>query len=130
VLREFDFEHNVVQAFLLHDLEETEFCGDIPTPDKALYMNERYFLDVAEWKFRLYEENGVRLHDDAVRAMDANMLQAEFQTVSLVPNDSPEFSRGISLAARLIKRGGYDSTAQFWKLWNGIAPRAFWSKEI
>lgn len=122
VLRELGYDHNAVRSFLLHDLEETEFCGDIPTPDKAAYMNADYFRDVREWESALYAETEVKRNIPVIELMDEIMMQAEFATVSLVENDNPRTDHTIRLARVMIDSDEFGTPEQWWQLWNGTAP--------
>ena len=54
-----DAPKNTQVGWLMHDLHETEFVGDIPTPHKTLYTNERYRNDVEAFDIRLGEEIGL-----------------------------------------------------------------------
>lgn len=122
VLRELGYDHNAVKSFLLHDLEETEFCGDIPTPDKAIYMNADYFRDVREWDTRLHVECEVEVDLDAVRMMDEIMVRAEYTTVSRRVDDAPRTDANIRLARVLIDAGTYGTPELWWQLWDNSAP--------
>lgn len=125
VLRELGYDHNAVRSFLLHDLEETEFVGDIPTPDKAVYMNAEYFGDVQVWEDELYRETEVTRNIEVNSLMDEIMLRAEHATVSKVPDDAPRTDPAIRLCRVLIDADEFSVPAQWWQLWDGTAPALF-----
>jgi hypothetical protein len=122
VLRELGYDHNAVRSFLLHDLEETEFVGDVPTPDKAIYMNADYFRDVRLWDEALYRETEVKRNTAVVEMMDECMMQAEYATVSLVPDESPRTDRTIRMCRVLIDDDEFGTPGQWWQLWDNCAP--------
>lgn len=121
-LREIGYNHDAVRAFLLHDLEETEFVGDINTPQKALYMNADYFRDVTIWENDLYREQGVGRNLAVVGLMDEVMLRAEYATVSLKEDDEPRTDQWIRICRILIDADEFGTPEQFWQLWHGRAP--------
>lgn len=116
--------HNVdaVRSFLLHDLEETEFVGDVPTPDKAIYMNADYFRDVREWDNRLFIECGVKRNLPVIEMMDEVMCRAEHATVSLVPDDAPRTDALIRWCRVMIDADEFGTPQQWWDLWNNAEP--------
>lgn len=125
VLRELGYDHNAVRSFLLHDLEETEFCGDIPTPDKAIYMNSDYFRDVRIWDEALFRETEVKRNVAVISLMDEIMCRAEYATVSLVPDDAPRTDPTIRLCRILIDADEFGTPGQWWQLWENTAPTLF-----
>ena len=125
VLKHLEYDHNAVRSFLLHDLEETEFVGDVPTPDKALYMNADYFRDVKVWEEELYRECGVKRATEVVSLMDEIMVQAEYATVSLVPNESPWTDATVRLCRVMIDADEFGTPEHWWALWNDTAPVLF-----
>ena len=122
VLRELGYDHNAVRSFLLHDLEETEFVGDVPTPDKAIYMNADYFRDVRLWDEALFRECEVKRNVAVITLMDECMTQAEYASVSLVPNESPRTDATIRMCRILIDADEFGTPAQWWQLWDNNAP--------
>lgn len=122
VLRHIGYDHNAVRSFLLHDLEETEFCGDIPTPDKALYMNADYFRDVRIWDEALFEECEVDRNVPVISLMDENMRHAEHAAVALVPDDAPQTDPTIRMCRILIDADEFGTPEQWWQLWDNTAP--------
>ena len=42
VLRRMRMPESVQRLFLIHDMHETEVIGDVPTPDKVLFCNDRF----------------------------------------------------------------------------------------
>ncbi len=126
-LRELGYGHTAVKAFLLHDLEETEFMGDIRKPDKNKYCTEEYYRDVVAWEKRLYAECGVELTGniaEIVNTMDAAMLEAEWQTVSLRPRErsSPYTDGVVTFCRALIESDELSTPDMWWQLWTGTAP--------
>lgn len=78
---------NVQRWFLLHDMHETEFCGDIPTPDKALYCNIAFDLACEAFDDNLRDIYGalVRMNTDErliVKQMDETMAVVEHAAIS------------------------------------------------
>lgn len=113
-----------VRAFLLHDLEETAIVGDVATPQKELYMNERYFRDVHEWNEQLCRETGVtqqHLDHPVVHEIDAVMLAAESQTVSMLDWQAMHTNDCLTDVAKDMIRGGKYSgdkcVGEFWSMW-------------
>lgn len=117
-LRSHGYDVDAVRSFLLHDLEETEFVGDIPTPDKAIYMNSDYFRDVRVWENRLFIECGVKRNLPVIEMMDEVMAQAEYASVSLVPNESPRTDPMIRWCRVMIDADEFGTPDQWWNLWN------------
>ena len=103
---------NVQRWFLIHDMHETEICGDIPTPDKAKYCNIDFDLACEEYDNKLRETYGdlVSLtHADRmmVKEMDETMAIVEHATVSsrICPDmPRPEWGVAQSIIRRLIPR--------------------------
>jgi hypothetical protein len=125
VLRELGYDHNAVRSFLLHDLEETEFCGDIPTPDKAAYMNADYFADVRVWEDELYRETEVKRNIAVVSLMDEIMMRAEYASVVTFADDAPRTDSTIRFARCMIDADEFGTPEQWWQLWEGTAPVLF-----
>lgn len=78
---------NVQRWFLLHDMHETEICGDIPTPDKAKYCNIDFDLACEAYDDTLHETYGdlVKLGNAdrmMVKYMDEMMAIVEHAVVS------------------------------------------------
>ena len=125
VLKTLGYDIDAVRSFLLHDLEETEFCGDIPTPDKAVYMNSDYFRDVREWENRLFIECGVKRNIPVIELMDEIMCRAEHATISLVPDDTPRTDPTIRLCRVMIDADEFGTPEQWWQLWENAVPDLF-----
>lgn len=88
VLAAMDAPENVQRWFLLHDMHETEICGDIPTPDKARYCNIAFDLACKDYDNSLRDIYGdlVRLtaaERQMVKEMDEAMAIVEHATISL-----------------------------------------------
>ena len=122
VLRDQGYDADAVRAFLLHDLEETEFVGDIATPHKAIYMNADYFRDVRVWEEELYRQTGVGRNAAVVEMMDEVMLRAEYATVSLKIDPDPRTDPVIRICRILIDADEFGTPEQWWQLWNDKAP--------
>lgn len=129
-LKQLGYDHNAVRSFLLHDLEETEFCGDIPTPDKAIYMNADYFRDVRVWEADLYRETGVKRNLPVIELMDEVMVRAEHATVSMVPDDAPRTDATIRWCRVMIDADEFGTPEQWWDLWNNAAPELLFGKVV
>lgn len=117
-----------VRAFMLHDLHETAFGGDITTPIKRKYLGEEYREDVRTWDRDLATETGVPLYlieGLAVKFTDAAMLAAETRTVSTCDWTAPipeHYEQDVKRASILIRDGRYsrDQTVPaFWQMWAG-----------
>lgn len=59
LMRDSGIDQHAQLCFLMHDVHETEFCGDIPTPDKARFMGDDYTAAVEEFDTRLGAEVGL-----------------------------------------------------------------------
>jgi hypothetical protein len=114
VLRATGAPRNVQRGFLLHDFEETEVVGDVPSPDKALYMNADYYRAVEAFDRLLCLDVNLEYrflsHPD-VRMMDAMMAGCESQTIYLgdwraFHEDCPE----TDMITDLIKSEKYADT--------------------
>lgn len=101
-LRYIGADTDAQRAFLIHDLHETEIVGDVPRPDKARYMNERFHDECRLFDMQLADElkitQGWSLNRNA-RDMDMMMMvvEHEFIAVPHVPsldhfdqNDRPQ----------------------------------------
>lgn len=130
VLWKLNYGQDAIMAFLLHDIEETKFVGDVPTPQKH-YLNEQYLRDVEEWNGQLYAECGLTVGSDTaeiVTIADNAVLEAEWQTISLVnrsPSETYYTDRMIRLCRVLIDRGECGTPELWWQLWNGEPPMLF-----
>jgi len=117
---------HVVKKFLVHDMHETQFMGDITTPDKARYCNSRYHRDVADFDFALGDEMGWSGDrwwlDSQVKAMDELMKRIENVEVRIgplaeIPDPSPaEVKLFLDMETRVRQMGG--SRAHFWRMVN------------
>lgn len=105
ILRKMDAPPEVQKAFLIHDIEETEIVGDVPSPDKALYMNDRYFRAVEVFDRLLCLEVGIdyrALSHPDVKMMDTIMAGIESQLVfagewRAYTEDCPEVNMAMDL---------------------------------
>ena len=59
VMMWFKYERSAIRAWWLHDMHETEIVGDVPTPDKRMYMSDRYADDVQVFDWRVGQEAGL-----------------------------------------------------------------------
>lgn len=117
-----------IRAFLVHDLHETEFVGDIPTPDKARYMPESYYRDVAEWDLRLCDEIGLplaALDSEAVQYVDSTMAAVESVIVSTgdwtaVYDPTPD-TRFITELITSRSFAGSGAVLQFALMWGDLS---------
>jgi hypothetical protein len=108
VLEQMKAPENVQRWFLLHDMHETEICGDIPTPDKARYCNIQFDLACEDYDNRLRDTYGdlVRLTAAErlmVKDMDHAMMVVEHALVS--SRICPDVPRPDWGAAQTIIRG-------------------------
>lgn len=115
VLAEMGAPENVQRWFLLHDMHETEICGDIPTPDKARYCNIQFDLACEDYDNTLRDTYGdlVRLTAAErlmVKDMDEAMAIVEHAVMSLricpdVPR--PEWNETQSRIGKCISRSAW-----------------------
>ena len=123
-LREMGESRMVQRAFLLHDLEETEFT-DMIRPHKQKYMNDKYTKDVRAWVRNLSIETGVPVHvieGWAVARMDDMMCMCEMPVVYTGDRRHTPYikSQQAEIASDMIKSAVYMggvAREQFWKMW-------------
>lgn len=69
------------RCWWLHDIHESEICGDVSTPDKSLYTGDDYTNAVREFDDLLgFEVDGMPMHwweDPVIRIMDTMMRDVE-----------------------------------------------------
>ena len=126
ILRFIGRSDRVVKQFLVHDMHETQFVGDITTPDKARYCNGQYHRDVTDFDFALGDEmgwSGERWWMNAhVKSMDEIMKRVENVEVRVkalpeieLPNDEMvQIFR--EMETRVRQMGG--AQKHFWRLVN------------
>ena len=115
VLAQMKAPENVQRWFLLHDMHETEICGDIPTPDKARYCNIQFDLACEDYDNRLRDTYGdlVRLTAAErlmVKDMDHAMMVVEHALVSsrICPDvPRPEWNETQSRIGKCISRSAW-----------------------
>jgi hypothetical protein len=111
------------RAFMLHDLHETAFGGDITTPVKTKYMSAQYHADVQLWDTELSVETGVPPCTEIVKWMDKLTLAAETRTVFTGNWTAPMSGvdrTTVSRAMAMIDHGlfsGDDAVKSFWTMW-------------
>lgn len=117
----------VQKAFLLHDLHETEFGGDITSPIKRKYMPAAYHRDVDVWDMNLCLETGTHYMifcGREVHSMDALMVAAESHTVFTGSWREPLASSiPAQLAMGYIESGkfeGHRAVEAFWRLYDSL----------
>jgi hypothetical protein len=116
-------------AFLLHDMHETEFGGDITSPVKRKYISAQYHLDVKTWDLDLAVETHVpysAIDGDEVHYIDALMLAAETRSICAKKDFVAEIPVGgymlCDLAKEIIKSEAYagdNAITAFWQMWVG-----------
>ena len=112
------------RAFMLHDMHETEFGGDITSPIRQRYLPDRYHEDITAWDTMLSVETGVpmiEINGEAVRRIDEIMLAAETRTVftgnwcAPVPDGCADaVKRGVDL----INYQFFTEPDAFWQMWS------------
>lgn len=114
----------IIRAWLLHDLEETEFCGDVPTPDKVLYCNADYHQAVQGFNQKIEFETGVNVDQPEVHLMDKTMVKIERATVVMGRNleyFGMEWTPNELAMRSVMLNGLYGDTkkaaGEFWNLW-------------
>ena len=86
VMRQHGYSVLDQRAFLLHDMHETQFVGDVPTPDKRAYLNDAFHDDVKNFDIRLSLETGIpyeAMTGVPVKNIDNVMLCAEHRTIAV-----------------------------------------------
>ena len=111
-----------IRAWLLHDVEETAFMGDVPTPHKERYCNAEYYTDVRAFNAALAEETGVKISGTVtlIKAIDEIMLRAEYATVSLKVDPEPRMDFDVVNAIAIINHSlisPSDRPVIFWQMW-------------
>lgn len=94
VMERFGISEEAQLLFLLHDMHETEYIGDVPTPHKMLYCNTQFRADCLSFDTRLWAEHDLMPTTctlAAVDAMDRHMAAVEH--VRLVTNHYDDVMR-------------------------------------
>lgn len=123
----FKWSDQAKRHWLMHDMHETEIVGDVPTPDKAAYMNAAYFQAVTEFDVTLAREVGFHMEwFDAlpIKVTDRRMFIAENHLIAsrADPTAPPYDDRDpmVKMMADLIRSETYAGEAAvtaFWKAW-------------
>lgn len=114
VMRDMGIAH---RPFLLHDLHEAHFCGDVRTPMKRKYMNSLYHLDVNDWDAKLYADCGVPRNQEEVDAMDRSMMMCESVIISKIKvHQGYLFGDTERMISTYIM--GDRPMPDFWELWH------------
>jgi 5'-deoxynucleotidase YfbR-like HD superfamily hydrolase len=130
VLNRIGAPENVQRWFLLHDMHETEICGDIPTPDKQKYCNIQFDLACEDYDNSLRETYGdlvslTQADRAMVKHMDETMAIVEHVTVS--SRVCPEMPRpDWNEAQTLVRQHTPRTTPSVWMLigqWHRQAKR-------
>jgi len=110
-----------IRDWLIHDVEETAFMGDVPTPHKERYCNDLYRAEVEEFNTALRVEVGLPpVPHLGVKVVDEIMLRAEYATVSLKVDPVPRMDFDVVNAIAIINHAlisPSDRPALFWQLW-------------
>ena len=75
-----------MQRWWMHDMHETEIIGDVPTPDKCMYVNAAYDAAVEEFDVRLGAEMGLGdlwWRDKGVKDIDRKVLIVENELIAV-----------------------------------------------
>lgn len=108
------------RPFLLHDLHEAQFCGDVRTPMKRKYMNQMYHIDVEDWDADLYARCEVPRMAAEVATIDHIMMMCESLTISKVKvHEGHQFGDAERYVIRHII--GDLPMPDFWELWHNEA---------
>jgi hypothetical protein len=125
LLAEAGYDRAAQQSFLLHDVHETQFGGDITSPVKKEYMPNRYHLDVAAWDAELSRETRVPLNVGINDRMDAIMAAAEMRTIftgtarAMIPDGCRDAVFRAMALIRCEDYAGKHSVEAFWQMWAG-----------
>ena len=122
-----------IRAWLLHDVEETAFMGDVPTPYKARYCNDQYRADVAEFVQVLYEETNTAPCIVAVKETDEIILRAEYALITSKVDPEPRMDENVLAAMAMIRHlalSSVDRSHMFWQLWVAHDPHAHGSNVV
>jgi hypothetical protein len=125
-----------MRRWCLHDIHETEVVGDVPTPDKREYMNEKYFTAVEEFDFRLGVEAGCTdffwWEDQGVKDVDWKILLVENDLIRFEPSPSipsPDYSDPFQHHIRnCIQRQTFATSDRVIIMWNKLAYRFGWDE--
>ena len=125
------------KAFLLHDLHESAFGGDIITPIKQKYMVPQFHIDVEAWDRDLAVETRVpfsAIDGEQVHMLDATMLAAETRTIYVGRNrlttEPSDWKSNIPTGCDLLVHraemyindrefAGENAITAFWQIWSG-----------
>lgn len=83
-------DKTVARAALIHDLHETEIVGDVPTPDKARYVNTLYYNAVERFDTMVAYEAGIPVmmdvHGSKIRWVWHPVLRTADRAAVIVEN--------------------------------------------
>lgn len=119
------YDRAAQRSFLLHDVHETQFGGDITSPIKVEYMPNRYHLDVAAWDAELSRETGVTFNVGVNDRMDQIMAAAEMRTIftgtarAMCPDGCRDAMFQAMAMIRSEDYAGRNSVTAFWQMWAG-----------
>ena len=125
VLQWFKWSSGLQRKWWLHDLHETEIVGDVPTPDKHEYMNQRFDIAVEEFDTALGNEvefGPKWWRDKTLKKIDRCMLLVENDQLATRKDPllcKPDYNDPMVTGMyRLIDQRVYDDQAKaVTKLW-------------
>ena len=122
-----------VKRWWMHDMHETEIVGDVPTPDKARYMNLDYETAIEEFDMRLGDQMGLGdfwWRDKAVKDFDRNMIIVENALIAMIGDPTlpaPDFKDPVQKMIRdLIIQKTFSDPSDVAKSFNRAAMRYGW----
>ena len=126
----------LARAGLVHDLHETEYVGDVPTPDKARYMNSLYDEHVYNFDTAIAQEariptmlnySGIGVirwcHHETLRAADRAAAIVENRFYSARPDPTmTKFDDTVIWHAKMreiyAESFTINHSEEWWELWD------------
>lgn len=109
VMEQLGYSRDAQAWFLLHDMHETEICGDVPTPDKARYCNDDFHDACDAFDLQLQTAYGLNVTDEIaaqVAKIDADCAIMEHARISTRMCDDmprPDGSESQRLVTKFIR---------------------------
>lgn len=124
-----------VERWWPHDMHETEIVGDVPTPDKKLYMTSDYHLACRNFDVLVGDEMGLNSewwNDYNIKQFDRKMLIVENDLIALCKDPeipAPDYDEPMTGMIRdVIVNGTFSSTERVIEAYNRDARRFGWSE--
>ncbi len=119
-VRAHGMREDIQRQFLLHDLHESEICGDVPVPDKERYVNRAFHDACAAFDRSIGMSNdrfvrmGCQYLDHRMKLVEADLLLLKRPGVQVEP---PNYNDPVQRTIRdLIIGNAYaDGETIFWE---------------